>query len=126
MKKVKIVFGLVVLGLIALFVYQNLDFLLQRYDIGINFGFVDYHMKQQPMAIYLLAFFIAGLLTAFFLGLAGKFRSRKAIQNLTGEIETKKKRVEELEAKLASAASGPSWIGSPADLSDTDHTPASR
>lgn len=126
MKKVKIIFGLLVLGLVALFVYQNLDFLLERRDIGINIGFVDYHIQQQPLAIYLLVFFLAGLLTAFSFSLAEKFKSRKTIRNLTGEMEAEKKRVQELEAKLTAATGGSAWIGSPADLNDADRIATSR
>lgn len=125
MKKVKIIFGLLVLGLVALFVYQNLGFLLQRQDIGIDIGFVEYHI-QQPLAIYLLVFFLAGLLTAFFFSLAEKFKSRKTIRNLTVEMEAEKKRVQELEAKLTAATGGPAWIGSPADLNDADRIATSK
>lgn len=124
MKKVKIVFGLLVLGLIGLFVYQNLGFLLQRHDIGINIGLADYHIKNQPMAIYLLAVFFVGLLTAFSFSLAGKFKSKKAIRDLTRQIEAEKKRAQELDARLASAGRGPEWIGAPPDVKDAGDAPA--
>ena len=114
MKKVKIVFGLLVLGLVALFAYQNRGFLLQRHDIGMNVGFTDYHLDQS-MAIYLLAVFFAGLLLTFFLSLGQKFKSKKIIRNLNNELETEKKRVQELEFRLARAAEGPEWIGEPLD-----------
>ncbi len=126
MNKVKMVLGLLVLGLICLFVYQNLGFLMQRHDIGINIGFAEYHIRQQPLVIYLLVFFLAGLLTAFSFSLAEKFKSRKTIRNLTGEKEAEKKRVLELEAKLTAATGGPAWIGSPADLNDADRIATSR
>jgi uncharacterized integral membrane protein len=112
MKKVKIFFGLLVLGLTALFAYQNRGFLLQRHDIGLNIGFTDYHTNQS-IAIYLLAVFFAGLLLAFLLSLARQFKSRKTIRNLNGELEAEKERVRELEMKLAQAEAGPEWIGEP-------------
>ena len=114
MKKVKIVFGLLVLGLVALFAYQNRGFLLQRHDMGINIGFTDYHVNQS-IAIYLLAVFFAGLLLALFFSLTQKFKSKKIIRNLNGELEAEKKRVQELELKLARSAEGPEWIGEPGD-----------
>lgn len=126
MKKVKIVFGLLVLGMMALFVYQNLGFLLQRHDIGIDVGLADYHIKNQPIAIYFMAVFLAGLLTALSFALVGKFKSKKIIRQLNGEIEMEKKRVQELEAKLAITTAGPEWIGGPVDLQETDDVAATR
>jgi uncharacterized integral membrane protein len=112
MKKVKIFFGLLVLGLTALFAYQNRGFLLQRHEISLNIGFADYHANQ-PIAIYLLAVFFAGLLLVFFLSLTRQFKSRRTIRNLNGELEAEKERVRELEMKLAQAEAGPEWIGEP-------------
>jgi hypothetical protein len=126
MKKVKLVFGFLVLGMFALFVYQNLDFLLQRHDIGIDIGLADYHLRNQPIALYFAAVFLVGLLTAFSFALAGKFKLKKNIRYLTGEIEAGKKRVQELEAKLADATGGPDWIGPAVDPHETDRTAAPR
>jgi hypothetical protein len=126
MKKVKLVFGLLAVGMLALFVYQNLAFLLQRHDIGIDIGLADYHIRNQPIALYFTAVFLVGLLTAFSFTLAGKFKLKKNIRYLTGEIEAGKKRVQELEAKLADATGGPDWIGPSVDHHETDHTAVSR
>jgi hypothetical protein len=101
MKKVKIVFWLLVLGVVALVIAQNLDFFLQRQEIMINIGFVSYHTPNWAMAIYLLFFFFAGILVAFLFGLAEKFRSKKSIRVLTENLDAEKKKVLELDAKLA-------------------------
>ena len=103
MRKLKIVFGLLVLGVIVIIVSQNLDFFLQRYAIGIDIGLVSYHTPNLATVIYLLFFFFAGLLIALLMGLSEKFRSRKAIRELTETLAVETKKVIELEAKLVSA-----------------------
>lgn len=56
MKKVKVIFGLLVLGAIVIIVTQNLDFFLHRYAIGIDIGLVSYHAPNLATVIYLLFF----------------------------------------------------------------------
>jgi hypothetical protein len=106
MKKVKIVFGLLVLGMIVIIVSQNLDFFLRRYAIGIDIGLVSYHTPDLATVIYLLLFFFTGLLIAFLMGLSEKFRSKKAIRDLTEALDAEKKKVMELDGKLASVQAG--------------------
>jgi hypothetical protein len=106
MKKVKIIFGLLVLGMIVIIVAQNLDFFLQRYAIGIDIGLVKYHTPNLTTIIYLLFFFFAGLLIAFLMGLSERFKSKKSIRELTEILAFEKKKVMEIEAKLASAGTG--------------------
>jgi hypothetical protein len=106
MRKVKIVFGLLVLGVIVIIVSQNLDFFLRRYAIGVDIGLVSYHTPDFTTVIYLLFFFFAGLLIAFLMGLSERFRSRKSIRELTEALDAEKKKVVELDAKLASVQSG--------------------
>jgi hypothetical protein len=103
MKKLKVILGLLVLGVIVIIVTQNLDFFLQRYAIGIDIGLVSYHTPNLATVIYLLFFFFAGLLIALLMGLTEKFRSRKAIRELTETLAAETKKVIELEDKLSSA-----------------------
>jgi hypothetical protein len=103
MKKLKVIFGLLVFGVIVIIVTQNLDFFLQRYAIGIDIGFVSYRTPNLATVIYLLFFFFVGLLIAFLMGLSEKFRSRKAIRELTETLAAETKKLMELEAKLVSA-----------------------
>jgi uncharacterized integral membrane protein len=103
MKKVKIVFGFLVVGVIVLVIAQNLDFFLQRHVIGINIGLASYHTPEWATIIYLLFFFFAGLLIAFLMGLSERFRSKKTIRELNDMIAVEKKKKGELEAELASA-----------------------
>ncbi len=103
MKKIKIVFWLLVLGLAGLAVYQNHTFLLEKYEIRIDLGLVDYHTSNLPVVVYLLAFFFAGILFSLVFSLSHRFRARKTIRSLTDEINAEKKRASELEARLVSS-----------------------
>ena len=102
MKKVKIVFGLLVLGVIVIVVAQNLDFFLQRYEIGIDIGLASYHTPNFAIIIYLLFFFFAGVIVAFLMGLSEKFRSKKLLREVNETLAAEKKKTVELEAKLTS------------------------
>jgi hypothetical protein len=101
MKKVKIVFGLLVFGVIVIIVSQNLDFFFRRYAIGIDVGVASYHTPNLATVIYLLFFFFAGLMIAFLMGLSEKFRSKKIIRELNDTLALEKKKVMDLEAELA-------------------------
>ncbi|MCU0597717.1 MAG: hypothetical protein MUE70_00480 [Desulfobacterales bacterium] len=105
MRKVKIIFGLLVVGMIVVVVAQNLDFFLRRHAIGVDIGLVSYHTPDFSTAIYLMFFFFTGLMIAFLMGLSERFRSGKAIRNLTEALDAEKKKVAELDAKLTSAQS---------------------
>jgi uncharacterized membrane protein YhiD involved in acid resistance len=93
MTKVKVIFGLLVLGAIVIIVTQNLDFFLHRYAIGIDIGLVSYHAPNLATVIYLLFFFFAGLLFALLMGLSERFRSRKAIRELNETLAAETKKV---------------------------------
>jgi hypothetical protein len=103
MKKIRIVFWLLVLGLAGLAVYQNLAFLLKPYPIKFDIGLVAYHTSDLPVAVYLLAFFFAGVLISLFFSLSHRYRARKTIRNLTDEVNAERKRVSELETELRSS-----------------------
>ncbi len=101
MKKIKILFGVLVVGAVIVVVAQNLDFFLQRYAIGFDIGLVKYQTPNLAVMIYLLFFFFAGLLIAFLMGLSEKFQSKKSIRELTEILAAEKKKNLELEAQLA-------------------------
>jgi hypothetical protein len=106
MKKVKIVFWLLLLGVIVIVVAQNLDFFLKRYAVGIDIGLVSYHTPNLATAIYLLFFFFTGGLIVFLMGLSERFTSKKTIRELKDTIAAENKKVMDLEARLSAIQSG--------------------
>jgi len=101
MQKIKIIFWLIILGLVGIFVYQNYDFLFRNEEIKINIIYGNPYKLSLPVAIYFLAFFVVGFLIAYFLSLSQKFHSRKAIRQLNETIKASHKKIMELEEKLA-------------------------
>jgi hypothetical protein len=101
MKKVKIVVSLLILGLIALIGFQNREFVLVTQQFGINLLFYRYLSPEIPNFALLIAFFMAGLLLAYFSGLKARFQSRRAIKALTGQLDSCREKIAALEQNPA-------------------------
>jgi len=99
MKKLKLVLWLIVLGLIAVIVYQNREFLMASQKIEVDLWVQEYG-AELTMGVILLGLFLGGLLISYFLSLAYRFKTRKAIRKLNEELNAERKKVSELEARL--------------------------
>lgn len=99
MKKFKLLLWLIVLGLIALVVYQNLEVLMTQHDLSVDLGVkkIDYNLH---LGVMLLGLFLAGLLVAYFFSLAHRFKARKTIRKLNEELTIERKKVAELESQI--------------------------
>lgn len=106
MKKLKLVLWLIVLGLIALVVYQNRKFLMDSQTIEVNL-WIQQYSAELKIGVILLGLFLAGLLISYFLSLAQRFKTRKTIRKLNEELTTERKKVAELESQQEKEA-GPS------------------
>ncbi|MFW6011305.1 MAG: LapA family protein, partial [Desulfosalsimonas sp.] len=104
MKKLKYMLWLVVIGLVALVVYQNGEFFTVKRSIGINLYFFEYHSPELPTGIYYLAVFLIGFLVSYFFTLPHKFRSRRTIRQLNKKIAADEKKIADLEAGLKPAS----------------------
>ena len=100
MKKVKLLLWLVVLGLLALGIYQNLTLLKQLVTVKLDLWVFDPFQAQLRFGVLLLGLFIAGLLVAYFFSLAQRFRARKTIRKLNESLQAEQKKVVELESRL--------------------------
>ncbi len=101
MKKVKLAFWLILLGLLGVVGWQNRPFFLDKQGIGIDYFFGSIHIPELQIALYFLIFFLAGLLIAYFSSLSEQFMARRTIRQLTNELTTEKKKSSDLEASLA-------------------------
>lgn len=90
MRNIKLVLWLVVIGLVALVVYQNSIYFTQHQVFALDVPFVARHFETPslPNAVFLLFFFSLGLLTSFFLGLAGRLRTRREMRSLKTAVES--------------------------------------
>ena len=98
MKKFKLLLWLIVLGLIALVVYQNKGFLMQTQEVEVNLWIQHYNVELN-IGVILLGLFLAGLLISYFFSLAHRFKTRKTIKKLNEELTIERKKVAELESQ---------------------------
>ncbi|MBI9084351.1 MAG: LapA family protein [Desulfobacterales bacterium] len=103
MKKTKIAFWALIIGFFALIILQNKPFFLDKQDFRIDLFFWNYNTPTVSIAILFAAFFVAGLLIAYFFSLSGRFKSNRTIKTLNAtldaqraELDAMKKQVEGL------------------------------
>jgi uncharacterized integral membrane protein len=94
MKKVKIVFWLIVLIIIAIIIYQNIDFLKDKHELS----FVKYKSSQFSNAVLLAVTFLTGLLVSYVSSLSERFKLRKTIKKLDAELVSHIKELSEFRA----------------------------
>ena len=125
MKKAKMAIWLLILGFFGLIVYQNLELFLEEQSIGLNLMFVDaYRADAVPNAIFFLAFFLIGLLIAYFSSLAERFRSKKMIKVLNTKIDAHIQDIALLKNELDALKGGTSNTGEAAEgSSEKEQTP---
>jgi hypothetical protein len=102
MKKFKIVFWILLLVFIALVIYQNQGLFMAKQHLVLKLPFIDpLYTPELQTAVFFIAFFLVGLLVAYFFSLLGQFKSRKTIKVLNASAAA---RTEELNALKAENA----------------------
>lgn len=99
MKKVKIVFWLVILVIIASVFYQNINFLRYKPELYLNILLAKYNTNEVSNAFLFASVFLAGLLISYFACFSEKLKARKKIKKLNEEIAIYIKELSELKAE---------------------------
>ena len=102
MKKVKLAFWLILVGLMGIVFWQNQAFFLTTKKIEINYFVDTYQSPELQIVLYLLIFFLAGLLISYFHSLSERFATRKIIKKLNEELAHAGIKISELEATASS------------------------
>jgi len=113
MKKLKIALGVIVLAFIALFIYQNLSFFMDKHSFDLNLYFVKYQTPQWPYGVLFLACFLIGFLIAFFMGLTSRYKARKSIKSLNSAVDSHLEMISELKKELKGARGESAAAGQP-------------
>ena len=101
MNKFKLVLWIIILGIIALVIFQNEAFFLQPQSLQINPWVAPvYQTPEIPIAVIFLVFFVIGLILAFLFGAPQRFRNRKAIKRLTAEKASQNDEIERLNKEI--------------------------
>ena len=101
MKKVKFIFGVIIIGFIVLFIIQNQNVFMTNQSLKLNLWFIEELKTQEfPNAILLLSFFLIGFLISYFLSLSSRFKAKKTIKKLNAEITSRFEEVSALKDEL--------------------------
>lgn len=88
MKKIKLAFFIVAVVVAGLFIYQNMLFLLAPANLTLDIWIVEpFFSKGLNNALLIVAFFLAGALTTYFLSLSYRFKTKKTIKELNKTID---------------------------------------
>ncbi len=106
MKKLKLVFWLLMIVVFGFIGYQNQEYFLamHRLVLDINLKFIDYTYHTQTPEFYnavsLASCFLLGLLISYFSNLFGQFKSNMTIKKLNTSINNHLAKISKLEQEL--------------------------
>ena len=101
MKKATLVVWVIILGFIALVIFQNQNFFMAHHALRINLGVVDGNLPPElPIAVVFLFFFFSGLVIAYFFSISSRFKARRTIKKLNATVAAHEGEVAELKREL--------------------------
>lgn len=100
MKKVKVIFWLLVVGFVALVVYQNKGYFLAQESLNINLYVAQYHTPQIATGILILSCFVVGFLIAYLMSLSERFKARKAVKTMEAAMKSQMEQISELKSEV--------------------------
>lgn len=106
MKHIKFVLTLLILGFIALVVYQNQGFFFQPHTLSVNFYFFQFNFPETQMAVYWVLCFAAGFIIVLFPNIVLRLRAAARLRLLQKENLEQKETIAMLEEKLGNRMSG--------------------
>ena len=101
MKKATLIVWVIILGIIALVIFQNKDFFMTHQSLQFNLGVVSGALPPNlPIAVVFIFFFFCGLVIAYLFGLSTRFKARRTIKKLNATIMSQKNEAAELQREL--------------------------
>ncbi len=100
MKKIKILFWIIIFAIVVLFIFQNQPLFLEKQAIRIDLQFARYELPQIPNVIILMASFLIGLLLSYFFNLSERFRSKKMVRQLNATIDSLQQEISTLKNRF--------------------------
>ena len=101
MKKVTLIIWLIIFGFIALVIYQNNDFFMNKHSFHLNLGVIQpYQTPEMPIAIAFVVFFFAGLVISYLFNFSTRFKARRTTKKLNAAIATQQDEVSNLKREL--------------------------
>ena len=83
MKKATLIIWAIIVGVMALLIFQNQEFFLTNQSLRLNLGVLEeYHTPELPIAVMVLLFFLAGYILAYLFNASARFKAKRSIKKL--------------------------------------------
>ncbi len=114
MRIIKLIFFLVVVGVLALFMYQNQEYFFTKISLMINFYMpgAEYQAPEIPTILILAVSFVIGFLLSYILTMFGRFKSKRTIKNLNAKINSHLDTISKLKSEVESMKYGSPEVAS--------------
>lgn len=101
MKKATLIVWVIILGFIALVIFQNQTFFMTNHSLRLNLGVInEYHTPEMPIAVVFIFFFFSGIVIAYLFGLSTRFKARRTAKKLNAAIISHKDEAAKLKSEL--------------------------
>ena len=83
MKKATLIIWAIIVGVMALLIFQNQKFFFTNQSLRLNLGVLEeYHTPELPIAVMVLLFFLAGYILAYLFNASARFKAKRSIKKL--------------------------------------------
>lgn len=87
MKKATLIIWAIILGFLALVIFQNQDFFMNNHSFRLNLGVMEaYHSPELPIAVLFLIFFFFGIIIAYLFNFSVRFKARRTVKKLNAAV----------------------------------------
>ena len=103
MKKATLIIWAIIVGVMALLIFQNQDVFMKNVSLGVNLGiFETYNTPELPIAVMVLLFFLAGYILAYLFNASARFKARRSLKKLNTTIASHRKEMAGLKGEIDS------------------------
>jgi hypothetical protein len=120
MRKFKYGLWAIFIALIGLLVYQNQDFFLTKYSLGLDIGVYTNRTPEIFNLVIIAAFFFCGMLITYSASLFERYKARKTIKMLQSTIDASSDTIAVLKKEVDALKVG--WEPKPDSETLTDET----
>ena len=101
MKKATLIVWVIILGFIALVIFQNQSFFMTNQSLRLNLGVInEYQTPELPIAVVFIFFFFSGIVIAYLFSFSTRFKARRTTKKLNATIASHKDEVTKLTREL--------------------------
>jgi cell division protein FtsL len=101
MKKATLIIWVIILGFIALVIFQNQTFFLAKNTLRLNLGISEEYLSPElPNAVIFLIFFFCGVIIEYLFSVSTRFKAKRTIKKLNTNIAAHINELSELKREV--------------------------